>query len=136
MYPIISIEDPLDQNDWENWRILTAKLSIQIVGDDLFVTHGRLLEKGIAHFSANAILIKPNQVGTLTETLETIQIAKRAKFRTIISHRSGETEDTTIADLAVGIAAGQIKTGSLSRSERTAKYNRLIEIEQLLLTRK
>ncbi len=131
-YPITSIEDPLDQNDWENWKVLTAKLPIQVVGDDLFVTNPRFLKKGIEQKSANAILIKPNQIGTLTETLETIDIARKAHFGIVISHRSGETEDTTIADLAVATSAGQIKTGSLSRSDRVAKYNRLLEIEDEL----
>ncbi len=128
-YPITSIEDPLDQNDWENWTRLTARLPIQIVGDDLFVTNRRFLQKGIDQKAARAILIKPNQIGTLTETLETIALARKADFGIIISHRSGETEDTTIADLSVATSAGQIKTGSLSRSDRVAKYNRLLEIE-------
>jgi len=132
-YPISSIEDPLDQNDWEGWQELTARLSIQIVGDDIFVTNPKFLKRGISLKAANAILIKPNQIGTLTETLETIAMAKKAKFATILSHRSGETEDTTIADLAVATGAGQIKTGSLSRSDRVAKYNRLLEIEDSLL---
>ena len=132
-YPITSIEDPLDQNDWENWKILTSKLPIQVVGDDLFVTNRRFLQKGIDEKSANAILIKPNQIGTLTETLDTIEMARIAKFGIVISHRSGETEDTTIADLAVATSAGQIKTGSLSRSDRVAKYNRLLEIEDELV---
>jgi enolase len=131
-YPITSIEDPLDQNDWENWSLLTSKLQIQIVGDDLFVTNPRFLKKGIDQKSANAILIKPNQIGTLTETLETIELAREADFGIVISHRSGETEDTTIADLSVATSAGQIKTGSLSRSDRVAKYNRLLEIEDEL----
>ena len=131
-YPISSIEDPLDQNDWEGWQELTQRLSIQIVGDDIFVTNPEFLKKGIFLKAANAILIKPNQIGTLTETLETIAMAKKAKFATILSHRSGETEDTTIADLAVATGAGQIKTGSLSRSDRVAKYNRLLEIEDKL----
>jgi enolase len=131
-YPISSIEDPLDQNDWEGWQELTARLPIQVVGDDIFVTNPVFLQKGIKTKAANAILIKPNQIGTLTETLRTIAIAKKAKFATVISHRSGETEDTTIADLAVATSAGQIKTGSLSRSDRVAKYNRLLEIEDEL----
>lgn len=131
-YPISSIEDPLDQNDWEGWKMLTSKLPIQIVGDDIFVTHPVFLQKGIKMKVGNAILIKPNQIGTLTETLQTISLAKKAGYRTIISHRSGETEDTTIADLAVATSAGQIKTGSLSRSDRVAKYNRLLEIEDEL----
>ncbi len=128
-YPITSIEDPLDQNDWENWKILTSKLSIQVVGDDLFVTNPHFLKKGIAERAASAILIKPNQIGTLTETLKTIAMARKAGFGIVISHRSGETEDTTIADLSVATSAGQIKTGSLSRTDRVAKYNRLLEIE-------
>ncbi len=131
-YPISSIEDPLDQNDWEGWKQLTSQLSIQVVGDDIFVTNPRFLQKGIDMHAANAILIKPNQIGTLSETLQTIRLAKQAHFATILSHRSGETEDTTIADLAVATSAGQIKTGSLSRSDRVAKYNRLLEIEDEL----
>jgi enolase len=131
-YPISSIEDPLDQNDWEGWRQLTAELPIQVVGDDIFVTNPIFLQKGIKMKVANAILIKPNQIGTLTETLQTIALAKKAGYATILSHRSGETEDTTIADLAVATSAGQIKTGSLSRSDRVAKYNRLLEIEDEL----
>ena len=130
IYPIDSIEDPLEQNDWKGWKKLTASMKdIQIVGDDIFVTNPTFLQKGIQEKVANAILIKPNQIGTLTETLDTIAMAKKAGYGTIISHRSGETEDTTIADIAVGVQAGQIKTGSLSRSERIAKYNRLLEIE-------
>lgn len=133
-YPIDTLEDPLDQNDWENWALLTQQLKdkIQIIGDDIFVTNCKLLQKGIDKKVANSILIKPNQIGTLTETLETIELAKRAGYRTVISHRSGETDDTTIADLAVAVSAGQIKTGSLSRGERIAKYNRLLEIENEL----
>ncbi len=131
-YPISSIEDPLDQNDWEGWKLLTSKLKMQIVGDDIFVTNPTFLQKGIKMKIANAILIKPNQIGTLTETLQTISMAKKAGYATILSHRSGETEDTTIADLAVATSAGQIKTGSLSRSDRVAKYNRLLEIEDEL----
>ena len=131
-YPISSIEDPLDQNDWEGWKEISRELSIQIVGDDIFVTNPLFLQKGIKMKVANAILIKPNQIGTLTETLETIELAKKARYATILSHRSGETEDTTIADLAVATSAGQIKTGSLSRSDRVAKYNRLLEIEDEL----
>ena len=131
-YPIISIEDPAAENDWETWSEITKRLNLQIVGDDLFVTHTHLLEKGIADKSANAILIKPNQVGTVTETIEAIKLAKSARFGTIISHRSGDTEDDFIADLAVGLGAGQIKTGAPCRSERTAKYNRLLYIENLL----
>ena len=130
-YPIDSIEDGMDQNDWEGWVHLTRELGdrLQLVGDDLFVTNVRFLQRGIESRAANAILIKPNQIGTLTETIETVNLAKKHHFRTIISHRSGETEDSTIADLAVGLSLGQIKTGSLCRSERIAKYNRLLEIE-------
>jgi enolase len=131
-YPISSIEDPLDQNDWEGWKKLTEELSIQVIGDDIFVTNPVFLQKGIKMEVANAILIKPNQIGTLTETLQTIAMAKKARYATVLSHRSGETEDTTIADLAVATSAGQIKTGSLSRSDRVAKYNRLLEIEDEL----
>ena len=133
-YPIISIEDGCSQNDWDGWIELTKRLgdSTQLVGDDLFVTNSTFLQKGIDLHAGNAILIKPNQIGTLSETLQTIRLAKNAGFGTIISHRSGETEDTFIADLAVATNAGQIKTGSLSRSERTAKYNRLLCIEENL----
>lgn len=132
-YPIDSLEDPLDQNDWAGWTQLTKTLKgIQVVGDDIFVTNPIYLKRGIEEKAANAILIKPNQIGTLTETLETIKMAQKAGFKTVLSHRSGETEDTTIADLAVGTRAGQIKTGSLSRSDRIAKYNRLLEIEDYL----
>lgn len=129
-YPIISIEDGLAENDWQGWRELTARLGqkIQLVGDDLFVTNTNILQQGITEHVANAILIKPNQIGTLTETLAAILMAKAAHYNTIISHRSGETEDTTIADLAVSIAAGQIKTGSLCRTDRVAKYNQLLRI--------
>jgi enolase len=133
-YPIDSIEDGLDQNDWEHWRLLTEELGshIQLVGDDLFVTNIAFLQRGIDQKIANAILIKPNQIGTLTETVAAIHLAQKHGYHTIISHRSGETEDTTIADLAVAYSCGQIKTGSLCRSERTAKYNRLLEIEEEL----
>lgn len=133
-YPIISIEDPVDQNDWEGFQTITAILGdkVQLVGDDLFVTNKEYLQKGIDLKAGNAILIKVNQIGTITETLETINLAKENGYKTIISHRSGETEDTIIADLAVGLNLGQIKTGSLSRSDRTAKYNRLIRIEEEL----
>lgn len=133
-YPIISIEDGLHEDDWSNWKTLTDKLGsrIQLVGDDLFVTNPTRLQKGIEAGVGNAILIKLNQIGTLTETLETIDLATRAGYRSVISHRSGETEDTTIADLAVATRAGQIKTGSLCRSERVAKYNRLLRIEEEL----
>jgi enolase len=133
-YPIVSIEDGMAENDWEGWRKLTTALGgrLQLVGDDLFVTNVKFLERGIAEGVANAILIKVNQIGTLTETLEAIQAARRAGYAAIISHRSGETEDTTIADLAVATNAGQIKTGSASRTDRTAKYNQLLRIEEQL----
>lgn len=133
-YPIISIEDGLAEDDWDGFMKMTEKLGqkIQIVGDDLFVTNIERLKKGIDTKAANAILIKLNQIGTLSETLETIKMAQEAGFKTVISHRSGETEDTTIAHLAVGVAAGQIKTGSLSRSERIAKYNQLLRIEETI----
>ena len=130
-YPIVSIEDGMAENDWEGWKLLTTRLGkkVQLVGDDLFVTHSAILREGINREIANAILIKVNQVGTLSETLEAISIAKSANYGVVISHRSGETEDVTIADLAVATNAGQIKTGSLCRSERMAKYNRLLRIE-------
>lgn len=133
-YPIYSIEDGLEEEDWEGWKRLTQILGkrIQLVGDDLFVTHTERLQKGIELRCANSILIKPNQVGTLSETLDCIRTAKEAGFTTVISHRSGETEDTTIADLAVGTGAGQIKTGSLCRTDRLAKYNQLLRIEEAL----
>ncbi|MFO0985329.1 MAG: phosphopyruvate hydratase [Planctomycetota bacterium] len=133
-YPIVSIEDGLDEDDWEGWRQLTAALGArcQLVGDDLFVTNVTRLQKGIELKVANAVLIKVNQIGTLSETLDTIDLARRNGYRCIISHRSGETEDTTIADLAVATGVGQIKTGSLCRSERVAKYNQLLRIEQAL----
>ncbi|MQX54148.1 phosphopyruvate hydratase [Alcanivorax sediminis] len=133
-YPIISIEDGMDESDWEGWKILTEKLGnkVQLVGDDLFVTNTKILKKGIDEGVANSILIKFNQIGSLTETLDAIKMAKDAGYTAVISHRSGETADSTIADLAVATAAGQIKTGSLCRSDRVAKYNRLIRIEQEL----
>ncbi len=133
-YPIISIEDGMAEGDWDGWEALTKSMGadVQLVGDDVFVTNPEIFEKGIARGLANAILIKVNQIGTLTETLETIEMAKRAGYRSVISHRSGETEDTTIADLAVATNAGQIKTGSASRSERIAKYNQLLRIEEEL----
>ncbi|MDJ0574285.1 MAG: phosphopyruvate hydratase [Xenococcaceae cyanobacterium MO_234.B1] len=133
-YPIISIEDGLHEEDWTTWKVLTDRMGtrVQLVGDDLFVTNPTRLQKGIDTGVGNAILIKLNQIGTLTETLETIDLATRSGYRSIISHRSGETEDTTIADLAVATRAGQIKTGSLCRSERVAKYNRLLRIEEEL----
>lgn len=131
-YPIISIEDGLDESDWEGWAYLTSQLGdkVQLVGDDLFVTNPAILQEGIDKNVANAILIKFNQIGTLSETLDAIYLAKKNGYATVISHRSGETEDSTIADLAVGTAAGQIKTGSLCRSDRVAKYNQLLRIEQ------
>ena len=133
-YPIVSIEDGLHEEDWQHWQLLTQKIGdrVQLVGDDLFVTNATRLQKGIEQKAGNSILIKLNQIGSLTETLETIDLANRNGFRSIISHRSGETEDTTIADLAVATRAGQIKTGSLCRSERVAKYNRLLRIEDEL----
>lgn len=131
-YPVVSIEDGLAENDWTNWRIMTERLGdrVQLVGDDLFVTNTRLLERGITEHAANAILIKPNQIGTLSETINAVLLAKKSGYRTIMSHRSGETEDVSIAHLAVGLGTGQIKTGSLSRSERIAKYNELIRIAE------
>ncbi|EWH08663.1 enolase [Catenovulum agarivorans DS-2] len=133
-YPIVSIEDGLDESDWDGWKVLTEKLGskVQLVGDDLFVTNTKILKKGIEKSIGNSILIKFNQIGSLTETLEAIKLAKDAGFTAVISHRSGETEDATIADLAVGTAAGQIKTGSMSRSDRVAKYNQLLRIEEVL----
>ncbi|MBI2570085.1 MAG: phosphopyruvate hydratase [Candidatus Schekmanbacteria bacterium] len=135
-YPVVSIEDGLAEGDWEGWKALTLALGdkIQIVGDDLFVTNTSILARGLEEGIANAILIKLNQIGTVTETLEAIRMAQQAGYGTIISHRSGETEDTTIADLAVAVSAGQIKTGSLSRSDRTSKYNQLLRIEEQLGT--
>ena len=129
-YPIISIEDPLVESDFEGFKLLTKQVNIQIVGDDLFVTNPKLLEKGIEMGSANAILLKANQIGTITEMFKTIELAKQNNYKTIISHRSGETEDTFIADLAVGLNLQQLKTGSVSRGERICKYNRLIRIEE------
>lgn len=133
-YPIISIEDGLDESDWDGWASLTTKIgsTVQLVGDDLFVTNTKILKRGIDTRVANSILIKFNQIGSLTETLEAIQMAQKAGYTAVISHRSGETEDSTIADLAVGTAAGQIKTGSLCRSDRVAKYNQLLRIEEEL----
>ena len=133
-YPIDSIEDGMSENDWSGWRLLTAELGERcaLVGDDLFVTNTEFIKRGIEEHCGNAVLIKVNQIGTLTETLEAIRLAQCAGMQTIISHRSGETEDTTIADIAVAVNAGQIKTGSLSRSDRTAKYNRLLRIESAL----
>ncbi|RLB76151.1 MAG: phosphopyruvate hydratase, partial [Deltaproteobacteria bacterium] len=133
-YPIISIEDGHDENDWEGFKLMTERLGnkIQIVGDDIFVTNPERLKRGIEEKTANSILIKLNQIGTVTETLDTIEMAKRAGFTAVVSHRSGETEDTFIADLVVAMNTGQIKTGSASRSERIAKYNQLIRIEEEL----
>lgn len=133
-YPIISIEDGMHESDWEGWATLTQKLGnrIQLVGDDLFVTNTKILKKGIDQNIANSLLVKFNQIGSLSETLDAIKMAKSAGYTAVISHRSGETEDTTIADLAVGTASGQIKTGSLCRSDRVAKYNRLLLIEEKL----
>ena len=133
-FPVVSIEDPFDENDWNGFKELTKRIGkkVQIVGDDLFVTNKKRLLKGIKNSSANSILIKLNQIGTLSETLETMELAKDANFGVIVSHRSGETEDVFISDLCVALNAGQIKTGSLSRSDRTAKYNQLLRIEELL----
>ena len=135
-YPIISIEDGLDESDWKGWKQLTDQLGdrVQLVGDDLFVTNVEFLGRGIRQGIGNAILIKVNQIGTLTETIEAMRMAQQAGYGVIVSHRSGETEDTTIADLSVGLNAGQIKTGSLSRTDRLAKYNQLLRIEELLGT--
>jgi len=133
-YPIVSIEDGLAEGDWDNWRLLNKKLGkkIQIVGDDIFVTNPEIIKKGIKEKAANSVLIKVNQIGTVSETVEAVKIAQNAGWGTVISHRSGETEDTFIADFAVGLGAGQIKTGSLSRAERVAKYNQLMRIEEML----
>jgi enolase len=130
-FPIVSIEDGLSEDDWDGFRALTAKIgaAVQIVGDDLYVTNTRFIERGIREHASNAVLIKLNQIGTVTETLEAIRMCHAAGWRAVVSHRSGETEDTFIADLAVATGCGQIKTGSLCRSERTCKYNRLMEIE-------
>ena len=135
-YPVISIEDGLAEDDWKGWAYLTEKLGdkIQLVGDDLFVTNTERLAQGIEKGIANSILIKVNQIGTLTETFDAIEMAKKAGYTAVVSHRSGETEDTTIADIVVGLNAGQIKTGSLSRTDRIAKYNQLLRIEELLDT--
>ena len=133
-YPIVSIEDGCAENDWDGWKILTDKLgkSTQLVGDDLFVTNVEFLRKGISLGVGNSILVKVNQIGSLTETLDAVELAMGNRYTAVISHRSGETEDATIADIAVGTNAGQIKTGSLSRSDRMAKYNRLLRIEDEL----
>jgi enolase len=134
-YPIISIEDPLDEEDWAGWRKLTQTLGnkVQLVGDDLFVTNTERLMRGITNGCGNAILIKPNQIGSLSETFDAVRLAQRYGYKTIMSHRSGETEDTVIADLAVALNAGQIKTGAPSRSERVAKYNQLLRIEENII---
>ncbi|HTO13950.1 MAG TPA: phosphopyruvate hydratase [Candidatus Binatia bacterium] len=133
-YPVVSLEDPLGEDDWNGWALLTRRLGskVQLVGDDLFVTNPAIIQQGIQKSIANAVLVKVNQVGTLTETMQAIELAKRAAYGTVISHRSGETEDTFVADLAVAVNAGQIKTGSVARSERTAKYNQLLRIEEEL----
>ncbi|MDD4348732.1 MAG: phosphopyruvate hydratase, partial [Opitutales bacterium] len=133
-YPIISIEDGCAEGDWEGWKLLTDRLGdkIQLVGDDLFVTNTTYLKKGIELGVANSILVKVNQIGTLTETLDAVELAKENRYTSVLSHRSGETEDTTIADIAVATNCGQIKTGSMSRSDRIAKYNQLLRIEELL----
>jgi enolase len=133
-YPLVSIEDPLNEEDWDGWKAITDALGarVQIVGDDLFVTNPERIARGIANGTANALLVKLNQIGTLTETLDAVELAHRAGYRTMTSHRSGETEDTTIADVAVATNAGQIKTGAPSRSERVAKYNQLLRIEEEL----
>jgi enolase len=133
-YPIISIEDGMDENDWEGWKILTDKLGskVQLVGDDLFVTNSKKLAKGISEGVGNSILVKVNQIGTITETIEAVELAKKNNYTAVISHRSGETEDATIADIAVALNAGQIKTGSASRTDRIVKYNQLLRIEEEL----
>jgi enolase len=133
-YPIISIEDGCDENDWAGWKKLTDKIGdqVQLVGDDLFVTNVKFLQRGIDTATANSILVKVNQIGSLTETLDAVELAHNHNYTAVLSHRSGETEDATIADLAVATNCGQIKTGSLSRSDRTAKYNQLLRIEQEL----
>ena len=133
-FPIVSIEDPLDEEDWEGWELLTNRIGskVQLVGDDLFVTNTKRLKEGIRRGVANAILVKVNQIGSLTESFEAVELAKTSGYRTILSHRSGETEDTTIADLAVAFQSGQIKTGAPCRSERVAKYNQLLRIEENL----
>ena len=133
-YPIISIEDGLDEDDWDAWKLMTEKMgeNIQLVGDDLFVTNVKKLSKGIDEKVANSILIKVNQIGTLTETINAVELAQKNSYTSVMSHRSGETEDTTIADLSVALQTGQIKTGSASRSDRVAKYNQLLRIEENL----
>jgi enolase len=134
-YPIVSIEDGCGEEDFEGWKILTQELGdkVQLVGDDLFVTNKKLLQKGIEEGYANAILIKPNQIGSVTETIETVRLAQRNGYKTVMSHRSGESEDSFIADFAVALNCGEIKTGAPARSERVAKYNRLLEIERELV---
>jgi enolase len=133
-YPLVSIEDPLDENDWDGWKALTDAVGdkVQLVGDDLFVTNPVRLQQGLDTQTANSLLVKVNQIGSLTETLDAVSLAQRAGYTTITSHRSGETEDTTIADIAVATNAGQIKTGAPARSERVAKYNQLLRIEEEL----
>jgi enolase len=133
-YPLVSIEDPLDENDWEGWKTLTDSIGdkVQLVGDDLFVTNPERLQQGIEAATANSLLVKVNQIGSLTETLDAVSLAQRSGYTTITSHRSGETEDTTIADISVATNAGQIKTGAPARSERVAKYNQLLRIEEEL----
>jgi enolase len=133
-YPICSIEDACDQNDWDGWKLLTERLGAkcQLIGDDLFVTNVKRLKSGIERGVANSILVKVNQIGTLSETIETVQLAYRNGYTAVISHRSGETEDTTIADLAVALGTGQIKTGSASRTDRICKYNQLLRIEEMI----
>lgn len=136
-YPIASLEDPMAEQDWDGWKTLTSRIGkkIQLVGDDVFVTNRRILSEGVRAGVANAVLIKVNQIGTLTETLDTVEFAVRSRYRCVISHRSGETEDTSISDISVATRAGQIKTGAPSRGERTAKYNRLLRIEEELGSR-
>ncbi|HIW99289.1 MAG TPA: phosphopyruvate hydratase, partial [Candidatus Nesterenkonia stercoripullorum] len=133
-YPLVSIEDPLDEDDWSGWKTLTDQIGakVQLVGDDLFVTNPDRLQKGISAATANSLLVKVNQIGSLTETLDAVSLAQRSTYTTMISHRSGETEDTTIADIAVATNSGQIKTGAPARSERVAKYNQLLRIEDEL----
>ena len=133
-YPVISIEDGMAENDWEGWKLLTEKLGkkVQIVGDDIFVTNTKIIKRGIEQGIANSVLIKLNQIGTLTETIDAIEMTKKAGYTAVVSHRSGETEDTTIADLVVGCNTGLIKTGSTSRTDRVAKYNQLLRIEEEL----
>jgi enolase len=133
-YPLVSVEDPLFEDDWAGWKVLTERLGdkVQIVGDDLFVTNPERLQKGIDNATANALLVKVNQIGSLTETLDAVELAQRSGYKCMMSHRSGETEDVTIADLAVATNCGQIKTGAPARSERVAKYNQLLRIEEIL----